>query len=480
MTLTLLFPVLLAATTARAGSWSGPVYTFSGTDGNGNAMTFTPGPYNSYPYFSGSKGLSGTATATFTWQPDPTLANDPPTPLCVLETAMANAIGLSGPSTADDGLGNPATISNTSSGTTKSNDAGSTGSRLTFKGTTSPVVLTCKLSTTCPQGFTSPLSYSVMACPISLSLGGTVKGSDGTDILIGQQCTARLGGGGGTFSGWQWKVGGTTFQSWSGGTNASYVDGPGPLNIATPSWYWNDLQQIPETVSCTATVTPPGGQGSPFTVTATKQVTVMVPGWTCTGTGGTMLVNTSAPNDSNIELWAGPLSASGGNGGMIWNATVTSPNSTLFGDGSLAIAQIITPDESFIALNSSNVLTTYSGSQNGQTGLDAFPYGWTRGAPMYFAGDAPGFDLTSDMLSAHSADQFVDYLMYQPPGSGQWVPLATFNWSTNGNATQPKPGGWAAFGSGSAGSVTPSGTPVKFSKSNSFPMWTQSDAGRHF
>jgi len=61
--------------------------------------------------------------------------------------------------------------------------------------------------------------------------------------------------------------------------------------------------------------------------------------------------------------------------------------------------------------------------------------------------------------------------MYFAPGSVQPVTLGYFVWSTSGSATMPNMN-WTAYGTGSAGQVTPSGT-TKFGPSNAFPMWTQ-------
>ena len=69
--------------------------------------------------------------------------------------------------------------------------------------------------------------------------------------------------------------------------------------------------------------------------------------------------------------------------------------------------------------------------------------------------------------------------MYFAPGSSQCVPLAHFVWSTDGSVSMPNTGGWAAYGSGSAGTVSPSNT-TNFLPVNSFPNWTQintSDSG---
>jgi len=443
---------------------------------------------------------SGAITATFTWQPDGP-GDDPPKSVIVQQysSVMSEWEGVGPQGGSDDGLGGSpqeadiydghgyTIIISTCASThwTVKSDPGAS-----FTETCSP-----------SAGYTGEegqddgmpensfqaaasvdITYRAVAYPVIMELPGTKKDSSGSaNILIGQGCSAKLTSSPCPVSDYNWSVSGTTFQSWtvsSNPANTTYVDGPGLLNIDTPSWYWNDLEPTTkETVSCTATVTPPTGEGAPFTVTATKQVTVMRPDWTATGKGGNMQVNTAFPggNGSNYWLWAGPQPGAIVRGGMIWNATVTSPNPALFGDGSIAIAQIITPDESYTVLDASQAIITHSEPNNGQTGLDAFPYPWSLTTPIYVGGDAPDFSLDDHMLSAHLASQFVDYLMFQPPGSSQWVPLATFNWGTNGNATRPNSGGWAAFGSGSAGSVTPSGSDVPFTKSNSFPSWTQSD-----
>ena len=475
----LLAACLFPTASARAGSWSGPSYTFSGTDGTGKPWKW---PINSGTYFnanspgySASGSASGTVTATFTWTPDPNNPSEPPTPLCVLEKANANAGDSTETPSADDGLGDAATGGPTF--------VTSQGSHLTLAGTTSPVVLTHTLSATCPNGI-GEMTYQAIGYPVTLGLGGTIQNSsDGsTDILIGQKCTASLSGGGGTLSGWQWKVGGTTFQSWTVSqdqTTTTYVDGPGPLDIATPSWYWNDSHPTPETVSCMATVTPPAGEGSPFTVTATKQVTVMQPTVTATGTGGNMQVNTAQPgtNGSDFFLHAGPT-GSYNNGGMDFTATVSPPTGTTFGAGGLTMVQLIIPNDSFSGYNDFGILCNYTWSLNGQEGLDGgYPSPtWNTGAPFYSTFDSPGLDLTHyKATSVTMADQFEDYIMYTAPGSSQVVPVAHFVWSINGSASIPSSGNWADF-TGSAGTVSPSGKDTPFASSNSFPSWTQIDS----
>ncbi len=494
--------MLLFAAPVHAQSGS---YTSPGPTGGQTTFGPTTNPYSggqgSYGggagnYSNGSTtgvSCSGEIDQTYTWQ-----GTDPaPQSVIVTQTSTAKAVSSYSSSaqaapTCADGLQDSPTVTSSHSMYGYAANASSSGTHYTTQGGASFTV-SCSPSASVSINSgqcNASVTYSNSISPVTIQLTGTTKDSSGgEDILVGQGCSASLVGIPNNYtyttedcivSDYQWRVGGTTFQTWSATTpaigtapanpNASYyVDGPGPLTNPTAHWYWNEAATT-ETISCTATVTPPAGEGSPFTVTATKQVHVMVPGWNCTGTGGTMQVNTSAPGDSNYELWAGPIAGSGETGGMDWNATVTSAKAALFANGDIKIVQLTTPNATY-----TEGTTTHAWSLNGQAGLDtSCPYPWTSGAPNYFGGDTPGTPLMSTDTAATEQSQFVDYLMYVAPGADvQWVPLATFSWGTNGSATQPNPGGWAAFGSGSAGSVTPSGAPVKFSQSNSFPSWTQ-------
>ena len=338
---------------------------------------------------------------------------------------------------------------------------------------------------------TMQYTYSAQCFPVTISLTGTTPDASGNlNILVGQHCSASLAGippsllPNTTYS---WTVSGNTFQTWSADTpangndsynsDASYeVDGPGPLTNSTAGWYWNDHAQTPETVSCTATVTPPAGQGSAFTVTVTQKVTVMVPQFTLKAIGGTMQVSTamSGGNGTDYYLYAGPTAGTSQGAGMEWDATVSSPPGTTFGAGSLELVQLLIPNRSYTTAGLFGSTSTHSWSMNGQEGLDAiYPYGWDAGAPAYETNDTPSFDLTAvNAQSAQMGDQFEDYLMYFAPSSSQCVPLARFVWSINGNVTIPGTGNWADFGAGSAGTVTPSGVTI-IGPSNAFPMWTQ-------
>ena len=240
-------------------------------------------------------------------------------------------------------------------------------------------------------------AYKATALPITINLTGTTPDSSGNqNILVGQGCTASVSGIPPDLLNntthppvYNWSISGTTFQTWQSQTPAIgddsanldasyYVTGPGPLNNSTARWFWNDLHQTQETVYCTVTLTPPDGQGSAFTVTASDDVIVMRPLWTATGTGGYVKVNLY-PGTNNYEIYAGPTAsqfANGQTGGMNFAATVTSPDPSLFGNGSLELAQLVTPDLSFKTVEDDE----YTYSENGQQGSDGdYPYGWTRG-----------------------------------------------------------------------------------------------------
>ncbi len=484
-----------------AGSGSTATYTTSGYPGSGASVSATDSKscYTSYGSSPTTYHIAANSalTATFTWNNENNPANLPPSCAIIGQGSSASwsaqAQGCVPTGDCDPGLPNPVYtsgyLSKSGTATLYTVKSGSGGlSSITL----APVTPTASSDGTSGSAGgsgasgTVNVSYTASAHPVTINLAGTIKDSSGNlNILVGQYCSASLSGlpipSGATVS-YQWSVSGTTFQTWSADTpangnnpynsDASYeVDGPGPLTNPTAGWYWNDLNQTPETVSCTATVTPPAGQGSAFTVTLTQKVTVMVPGWTCTGTGGNMQINNVyPPMPGNYFLYAGSTPGSGV-GGMNWNATVSPPPGTTFGAGSLMLVQLAIPDRSYTVYTIQPFTQNHDDPENGQEGLDVtFPVPWIQGAPNYRTNDSPAQELTG-VVSVRLGDQFEDYLMYFAPGSNQCVPLARFVWSISGSATMPSTN-WANYGSGSAGHITPSGT-TNFGPSNAFPMWTR-------
>ena len=337
------------------------------------------------------------------------------------------------------------------------------------------------------------LGYNASVSPVTISLGGSVRDSSGNyNILVGQFCKSSLVGvpSSCTVSNYNWTVSGPTFQTWQSQTptpfnvDATYeVDGPGPLTNATAGWYWNEVgknSSKSETVTCSATVTPPVGQGPAFTVTASQKVNVWSPNWTGFGIGGDTEVINGLPSvggvDTNVYLQATGTFAAlrlGGTYGMTWKATVAPPSQApvSFGSGSLILTQIV--------LQLDRESTDFAGRSggepdNGETGLDTvYPYGWINPAPNYLSGDGPLMNITNDRYASQNI-QFEDYLMYFPPGSSQCVTVGHFVWSTSGSAsvTLSPNGSWSGYNI-PAGTVTPSGTQSIFVRANDFPTWTQ-------
>jgi hypothetical protein len=335
-------------------------------------------------------------------------------------------------------------------------------------------------------------SWEVDLSPVIITLTGTLTDSNGNpildssgnqQILIGQKCTAKLSGiplALLPYTMYQWSVHGTTLQSWvvvadsSTQSHTTEVDGYGTATNSTLSWYWNDLgpKSTPETVTCTATVTPPAGQGEAFSVTATQKVTVYVPGWICTGTGGAVYINTEfgSGNGTDYYLYAGPAVDTTGRG-MTWNATVSAPTGcTALGTGGLEMVQTEIPSPTY----TSSAGVAYKRSNDGQQGLDSsYPYPFPFSAPSYASGDSPNFNLTSNSaVAAQLTYSFVDTLMYEPPNSTQYVPLATYSWSTSGGAQLTGAEKWDNYGTDPVGAVTPSGI-TPFTASNAFPSWAK-------
>ena len=347
-------------------------------------------------------------------------------------------------------------------------------------------------------GTTTVDGIAVTALTI-MPTGTTPDSNQNPNILVGQQCTARVVGIPAAlqpYAAYSWAPSGTTFESWSptSPTNSQASSLVGVIPATNPTqWCWNDPNPAAETIKCTVTITPPAGQGSPFsqTVTAPKPVSVQFPQWTATGIGGYMQMNNFDPATGlDYSLYAGPTGTMYNNnqlGGMNFKATSITP--PLFGTGSLELVQLVTPSLSYTNKAYPPVVHTdpeqtqgldihYPKSSNGSSG---------EGSTPYQANDVPGIDLTAyDAGSATEKHHFVDYLLYKPPGANsQWITLAQFNWSVNGSATLPATGNWADYvmqnGSDTVGTVTPNTTTpftsvygpdffVSWTKINIFPQ----------
>ena len=510
----LIASLFLAPPPARAAHWA-VTYQTTGSDSGTDYFTQKPffrpwgavAPGGGYGNWVAGNS-SGSVTPILTWTLDPGETVLPPAPdsatavVNVYITAIMDGTQQGGrggvsvctTSATDGAYGD--TFPTTNSGNVQT--TGGNFSHLEQKsgGATQVPLTTIDCTSACSSngpnsgGFTGVI---ITTTPLNLALAGTTPGNGKLNILVGQRCSSSWVIGQGariyvTLSNYHWSISGTRFQTWSADTpavdnnpynpDASYeVDGPGPVTNPTASWYWNDrLTPVAETVSCTATATPPSGYGAPFPVTITQQVTVLRPTWTATGVGGYVAVRLVS-GTTNYEMVATSTAlqlASGLQGGMNFTATVASPDLSLFGDGDIQLAQLCTPGRSYTSANGD-----YTYSQNGQEGLDGeYPYGWNVGRPTYQTDDLPGSPLLDYTVANFTMkDTFTDFIMYYPPGSAQCVPLAQFLWSTDGFAALPHTGLWSSYvtqnGSDNAGSVNPSGNTATFLLSNVFPMWTQ-------
>ena len=402
---------------------------------------------------------SGTVTATLTWVPSTGQDNttDPPSSsVIVTESGSARWGGGLGTGNADDGWGDPVQY------------AASSGVHYEVKdGSSGTITITKSLSASTPPNTTPnghggfdrigafvAASLSVAGDSATITLDGTTLDSNGKlNILVGQGCTASLNTPPFSVqqqSGWTWTIPGITFQSWNGdsGTVPVTADtGPGLTNQRTAHWYWNDTAGL-KTVTCTATVTPPSGQGSPFTLTVTQQVNLQTPTWTASNHGGLGYI-VDVSSIYKLEALPSPLMLNQGfSEGSTWHTTVSTP--PLFSTGQFSYAQIITSGE---------YLTPYGGTEQaspetGQTELDTmFPYQiYSADGMAHDEGDSPRIPLNTlqsspDLMGyVRLTDTFKTYLMFRPgTGDTQWVPLAESDWHLNMGTYRPLTRHWSDF-----------------------------------
>ncbi|MGI4788989.1 MAG: hypothetical protein ACRYFS_09075 [Janthinobacterium lividum] len=512
------------------GPISYPYQSLSGTyawgSGSGSSTSATAKPNGSTPTTS-TVTVTGAVTATFTWQgtdPAPPNAIVTETDQCVAGGGVPGNGNVSGP--CDDGFGQSKPIGPGSSSATE------TGTRYELKGGstataswTPNVALKANSGTSGGANVNGTVSCSATISPVTLTLGGTTpdaNGDGGLNILVGQGCTATLNGiptALQPYTTYAWTVTGTTFESWSvisdpnSQSHTTEVDGPVPSTNPT-SWYWNDLTAANEKVTCTATVTPPTGQGSAFNVmVVSKPISVQLPTSTANAIAGYMQVNMAKPDDiTHNNLWAGPTpymkSTQNYIAGMNWEATVTTPPSPAFGTGKLQMIQLVSPNNSYKTVANPTVTVTDSENAYSMSLDGTYPYGdvnpeMTAPAFTMQDNDSPSLQLDGANLlkTANKIGSYYDYLMYMPPivsgCSSTWVVLATFNWSASGSATSPSDNNWSHYVSQNvvqnyAGAVTPPTTTppqtgpaaktpfTPVTKVNTFPKWTRADLPHTF
>ena len=428
--------------------------------------------------------LSGGVRAKFTWQADPAYPGSPaPAQVTVIERCTSSwsingyADGVSGQSATGFGQQNgPTSASGGATSGSVSGIGSASGGGAEFTIQCSPTALVSGGqgdSYICSRG---TVSFDYTATPVMMSLAGTTFNTlDKKDtMLIGQQCTASLSGLPAVFApggslqnnvSYSWAVSGTAFHEWRQTTpqvgnnfpnpNASFYDPitgqpslptPNQLTLPTPQWHWNDPMANGEKVTCTATLTPPSGQGSAITITVSPQtVNVQVPAFSASNTVGKGYVGPY--NDSTtLSLYVGPtppLIADKKMQGSTWRTSVTMPASPNYsGAGYFGYAQLATPGE-YVTIN--GVEISSDATDEGE-GLDnIFPYQltniparFTADSTPYDSGDSPALSLNASFSAVRLRDSFKVYLMFMPPGTGSnWVPLAEGEWATYASSANP-------------------------------------------
>ncbi len=263
-----------------------------------------------------------------------------------------------------------------------------------------------------------------------------------------------------------WTATGNTLQQWtgilSGNTGAPsgkanpYTWTQTSLSAPGPEWYWSDTAG-PKTVTCTATVTPPAGQGNAFTVNETQSVILDVPTWSETDSANPTRIDSLYPKVTGPALWAGSTVVN--NNGSQWNDGVTTPSLYVSeGNSDWAHLQIITINGTHSAGGTATPVPN-----NNTTGLDGnFPYRQdgndykADGTIVKDDGDSPGINLADTYTNYNLNYSFDLYVMYIAPGDQSiWVPLTKLTWTWNPNVTDIY-GSWANWPVG----TSPGGSPM--------------------
>jgi hypothetical protein len=328
------------------------------------------------------------------------------------------------------------------------------------------------------------LTLTTAITSMTLNLTGTVLDASKTDhILIGQQAGAYLDPGttGNSITNIQWTAMGNTLQGWTGvqnGTTAAPYGSANPytftqssLSQSKPPWYWSDVQST-KIVSCTATVTPPAGQGAAFTLNAARNVFLDVPTWSESESSNPTRVDSQFPPLTGPALWAGTTTQY--QNGSQWSDGVTITPIIYPTTGDWAHLQIIT-----IHGTHSVGSTATPVPNDGMTGLDGgFPY---RVDGSYYKdngnivkddGDSPGINLL-DTYDTYSLNYSFDlYVMYYPPGANSIpVPLTKLTWTWKSTVTRPASGHWAIGAATIAPSSNPT-VPIMGTRCIDEPTWT--------
>ncbi len=472
----------------------------------GGSATFISGYHTTAT--NPSVQFGGTIYASFKWQADPGYANSPtPTQVTVIQrcTASWTAQGTFS-AQCNSGLGQ--SRSSSQSGAAKGSVSGVGATVVNNPGTSFTVSCSPSASINGIAGGTNYqgyVSFVYTAAAVTMNLAGVTPDANGNDhILIGQRCSASLGSIPSSLTrNIKWSVGGQTVQKsdWVVSTdrtqavflgpNAAYTYTQADSSTSPPSWYWDDYAAT-ETVSCTATITPPTGQGVAFPITGTQNVVLDVPTYRNHEPIGVVQLNTHHYSKPGYP-W---LSAGGGDSnvplaeqadGITFDDTVfppISPAPAYNGTGTWYHTQLISVSRFETKTGAASAIPALGNSVTGA--LDyapgpsyvydgRFQADGTNAASQQIGADndSPGF-LVYDAYQEYSVknEKFQDYIMYTPPtppvGDSIDVPLFYYQWSWNVDVrTSSLWSNWNDAPTG--GTITPpSGTQRMFI----YPTWS--------
>lgn len=438
--------------------------------GNATANTDSYGTGQSCSVRIPDPNLSTPIMAKFTWHPDPSNPNEPPPSSAIVsQTCQASwrvinsSSGASGSGDASNGLGKMAPASTTGG------DANST--LYTTWSALDPASPPTSFSVECSPSAhfsgnsgsvshasisgSASVSYSAIATPVFIDLGGTTLVNGMREALTGQQITATLLVPNGLPTGtkitsYTWSFDGTPtphpIKNWDG-TASGDTTHPQLVPLTAADLMGTDTigngisvnslgfyDQYAESLSVKCAVSLKFFDGTTATVNA-KPVPVAflkpsVTKWDIItgfiqshGTGVWGLEPDPATSNSDGEVWK--------------NITITVPSP--FSGGSGCIVQLTKPDrETYTGTNPSPTVPN-----NKLEGLDgSFPYGaiWTLpglggdvdSPAITISGGNPGG--TYSKLTA--SDSYTTWVMYKPATTGAiWVPLQSYTWSWAGTVS---------------------------------------------
>ena len=264
---------------------------------------------------------------------------------------------------------------------------------------------------------------------------------------------------------------------------------------APPVWYWDDSASS-ETVTCTATVTPPAGQGSPSRIAVTQNVALDVPKFTNKEPVGVVVLNYyhylhDGKNGTTLAL---ALAAGGGDSsaptaeqvnGITFNDTVLTP-ALYSSKGNWYHLQLITVSRYETPTGSS---TAIAAQGNGVMGALDYGKGVALAEDQVLPADGTDADPDNDSPDIVVSDpyqefnvkseSFQDYIMYTPPippvGDSITVPLAYFQWKWNVDVTIPQtplPKSWKNWNDRATTGTITGPADNSASRQLAYPTWT--------